>query len=216
MKKHLNDIIAIGSGVLVTSLLVWWVIANSPSKDVKRVMTSTVALELPSFSNTFKSNKLQKEAGPAIGDGAIISRPIKGLGGYKHYGVYIDGKIAHFNQYGFHLDSLDDFAEGSVVKVIKHSLKGKDREEFRARLKKMIKKYKHSNYDAINNNCEHFVNEAVYNAKISMQSDLTKDMLESYAPEIKEELKKNNLGLLIPAFDNLVNKALKDSSNLKK
>ena len=67
------------------------------------------------------------------------------------------------------------------------------------------------------NNCEHFANDLVFGKHISMQSDLTQDMMKSYNPMIREELAKSKLAVFLPAYDNFAKKILKDSiDTLKK
>ena len=211
-KEKIQNTAAIVIILAVVVGLFWWVFSHSPSKSVRQVIEKPLDINIPSYKITSAFNT-NIEEGPALGDGAIISRPIKGLGGFKHYGVMIGNKVSHFNQYGYHLDSIGGFAEGAVVKIVKRGLVGKDLAAFKLRFDKIVKKYKGAKYDAMNNNCEHYVNEMVFGIHKSMQSELTMDMVKSYTPMLRENLAKSKVAVFLPAFDNMIKQL--DSDTLK-
>lgn len=205
--KVYDSIVILGIIIAVVTLL-WWVMSYSHPDKVKAALSAPLDIELPTY-NTVSS--VLETGTNALGDGAIVSRPIQALGGFRHYGVMMDGKVLHYNQYGLHIDSIGAFAAGDVVKVVKKGLSGDNLKEFKRRCEKIVKKYKNSDYDAMKNNCEHFVNELVYGKKISMQSDLTQDMMKSYNPMIRDEISKSKFSYLLPAYDNYVKKIIKDT-----
>jgi len=207
-KTKVYDYMMILGIIIVVVALLWWVMSYSNPDKVKAALSAPLDIELPTYKTV---SSAFETSGDALGDGAIISRPIQGLGGFRHYGVMIGGMVAHYNQYGYHLDSISDFAAGDIVKVVKRGLTGDNLKIFKKRYRAIIKKYDKSDYDAMKNNCEHFANEMVFGKHISMQSDLTQDMMKSYNPMIREEISKSKLSYLLPAYDNYVKKIMKDT-----
>jgi hypothetical protein len=212
MKQRYKDLLVITPIILVILALFIWGFHSQKTPSVKEAMTAPLNVQLPEYETVAKPFQ---EVGKALGDGAIISRPIKGLGGFKHYGVMLKNKVVHFNQYGLHTDELDVFSEGATVKVVRPGLMGEALERFKHNIKHIMAKYKSSSYDAMKNNCEHFVNELAYGQKVSMQANLTKEMVISYDTLIRNELSKNKLAILIPVYDAAVKKIVNDSSNEK-
>ena len=134
------------------------------------------------------------------------------LGGYRHYGIMYNGMVSHFNEYGYHEDSIKEFAKNLPIKVIRGGLVGEDLAKFKARYKICIEKYKNSKYNAVDNNCEHFVNEVEFGIKKSMQSDFTKEMVKCYDSVFMKELNKSDIGrLCIPLYKNTKDKYIKDT-----
>ena len=138
MKKStvIDGSIILGIIVAVVTLL-WWVMSYSHPDKVKAALSAPLNLELPTYET---ASSVFEKSGNALGDGAIISRPIQGLGGFRHYGVMIKGKVAHYNQYGLHVDPIETFAAGDVVKVVKRGLLGDNLKEFKKRYKSTMKK----------------------------------------------------------------------------
>jgi len=210
-KKHIiiTNILVVGCAVGIVIGVFVWGLSYTNALNEKKSHASNFTLNLPDFNkynNTVDSNTVVKTN--ALGDGAIISRPIKGLGGYKHYGVMCKGRVLHYNQYNLYNSTLEEFSENIPIKVVKPGLYGKELQAFYKRKNRIINKYVDSKYDAVNNNCEHFVNELVYNTKKSMQSDITKEMLTAYDTVIQNELIKNNMQLLVPAYNQFVRKLI--------
>lgn len=207
IKKYQETIVVIVFCIIIIGLISWGL---SYRKNTVAEKLSKTNFELPDYTLPVKSKTISPP-GNALGDGAIISRPIKGLGGYKHYGVMLKNKVVHFNQHGLHVDQIDNFADGSVIKVTRPGLTGNELAKFYKRYEKICKRYGTAKYDAINNNCEHFVNELIYGRKISMQSNITKDMIVAYDTVVRNKLIQNKLGMLIPAYDIAIKKLKTDT-----
>lgn len=126
--------------------------------------------------------------GSALSSGAIIRRPIKDVQFLYHYGIMLDDKVVHYNQTGLHVSSLDSFAQGATVTVLQKGLVGDEYKTFRERAKNVIKQYRSSKYDAIHNNCEHFVMEMRYGIKQSIQSDAIQTYVKNYYPSVRQNI----------------------------
>ena len=99
-----------------------------------------------------------------------------------HFGLYLgDDKII---QYGLAKDflntkkedvkvlitSMDEFLNGKMALVRIYSLMDKiKKNSVKKSIQKAMDRLNEQNYDPINNNCEHFVNECVFNKHISSQ-----------------------------------------------
>jgi hypothetical protein len=112
-------------------------------------------------------------------DGNIIKRKISGTP-FFHFGVVNGDKIIHFDQLGVHESTLQEFAKGETVELvsdkvvnIKNNLWKKD-------------KWNGEKYDMMQNNCEHFAFDLVFNEKISHQTDKTFEYLKTSAPVTKK------------------------------
>lgn len=135
----------------------------------------------------------------ALSDGAIITRPVidnngKAVPFYTHFGVMWGGKVSHWDQFGHHLSTLDEFAKGQTVKVLSKGLTGKNLIDFKTRYKKTVELYKQGKYDAVKNNCEHFAMECVWGVKRSIQSETTLEMSKIYWAEMKKTILIKNPG----------------------
>jgi len=135
----------------------------------------------------------------ALGDGAIITRPVIDDNGrpvpfYNHFGVMWQGKVSNWDQNGHHLITLEEFAKKQTVKVLSPGLTGKDLQNFKTRYKNTVELYKQGKYDAVKNNCEHFAMEMVYGVKRSLQSETTIEMSKIYWTEMKKTILVKNPG----------------------
>lgn len=120
-----------------------------------------------------------------------LREPIKGdivrieiNNGLYHYGIYLgDDEVI---QYGFSSDAfsvdksnvevnispMSDFAKGKMVQVRDYSLIEKmKKNKADVAISKAKSRLGEKKYDLINNNCEHFVNECVFNKHISLQAE---------------------------------------------
>lgn len=194
--------------VVVITASAFWLFAHKPA-NINTLHDTK--FEIPEVNIKSKYNKDIDTDGSALGDGAIISRRINGMPGFKHYGVMNNGKVAHFNQYGLHLDSLSVFANDEVVKVVMPGQSKQSLVEFKNRFDKIMKKYKNLKYNATNNNCEHFMSELALGERQSIQIDYAKKTLMMYEPMIIDELKKRNANYMIPFVQLTINDFLKDT-----
>jgi len=142
----------------------------------------------------------------ALSDGAIIRRPIVSENGnaikfYFHYGVIYGTKsvkdkngkvtkvimVSHYGENGLMYTTLDEFAKNEEIKVITKGIEPNSPEmiEFKKRYNSIVTKYKTSAYNAINNNCEHFVMELIYGIHKSFQSDYTVSFVKTSWQEYK-------------------------------
>jgi hypothetical protein len=80
--------------------------------------------------------------------------------------------------FGHDEDSIKEFAKNLPIKVIRGGLAGEDLAKFKANYNYYKDKYKKSKYNAVDNNCEHYVNEVIFGVHQSMQSDFTKEMVK--------------------------------------
>lgn len=115
---------------------------------------------------------------PKAGD--IVKVEIKK--GIYHFGLYLgDDKII---QYGLAKDflntkkedvcvlisSMDEFLDGKMALVRLYSFTEKfKKNSVKKSIDKALARLGEKSYDPINNNCEHFVNECVFNKHISTQ-----------------------------------------------
>jgi len=115
---------------------------------------------------------------PKAGD--IVKVEIKN--GIYHFGLYLgDDKII---QYGLAKDflntkkedvcvlisSMDEFLDGKMALVRLYSFTEKfKKNSVKKSIDKALARLGEKSYDPINNNCEHFVNECVFNKHISTQ-----------------------------------------------
>lgn len=213
MKDKYTDYIVIFSVILVISLTIFWITRTSVNGEVREIITTPINTDIQINSiQSISSDKKYSTSGKALGDGAIISRPIEMLGGYRHYGIMYNGLVSHFNEYGYHEDSIKEFAKNLPIKVIRGGLSGEDLAKFKANYKYYKDKYKKSKYNAVDNNCEHYVNEVIFGVHQSMQSDFTKEMVKCYDSVFIKELNKSDLGrLCIPLYKNTKDKYIKDT-----
>ena len=112
--------------------------------------------------------------------GDIVKVEIKN--GIYHFGLYLgDDKII---QYGLAKDflntkkedvcvlisSMDEFLDGKMALVRIYSFTEKfKKNSVKKSIDKALARLGEKSYDPINNNCEHFVNECVFNKHISTQ-----------------------------------------------
>jgi len=135
----------------------------------------------------------------ALSDGAIITRPVIDDNGrpvpfYTHFGVMWGGRVSHWDQAGHHLSEISEFAKGQNIKVLARGLSGKQLEDFRKRYNETVELYKRGKYDAVKNNCEHFVMEVTYGIRRSVQSETTLEMSKIYWTEMKKTIIAKNPG----------------------
>lgn len=218
MKKYLAEIAGAISILLFVGLCTWWISSKSPSTSVSQMMHREI--EVPQFDNIGTLlNQQVIPTGSALGDGAIVSRPIRGLAGAKHYGTMKNGLVAHFNQFGFHLDSIAVFAKDESVKVVRRGLNGPSLKAFEMRYNKIVAKYKKSQYSAMQNNCEHFVTELVFGVKASAQSKFAMDAIKFYKPMIIEEVQNSKFAFAAPgiqlALNNITGDTIPQSDSTK-
>lgn len=101
-----------------------------------------------------------------------------------HYGIYLgDDKIIEYGSakdflntkkedVKVQISSMKEFLSGKMALVRVYSLIDKiKKNSVKKTIKKAMDRIDEQKYDPINNNCEHFVNECVFNKHISKQSD---------------------------------------------
>jgi hypothetical protein len=94
--------------------------------------------------------------------------------GYSHHGLYIgDRKVVHysglsesFNKGSVEITTLDEFAQGNDHDVKIHLIQRFNADE---RVERAMSKLGEDSYNAVFNNCEHFVNWCFFGLKISSQ-----------------------------------------------
>ena len=115
---------------------------------------------------------------PKIGD--IIKVEISS--NLYHFGLYIgDDKIIHYGTKDFlnnkedvcvNITSMEDFLGGKMALVRVFSFSEKFKKNSRKKSVKLaLDRLGEKKYDPLNNNCEHFVNECVFNKHISNQAN---------------------------------------------
>lgn len=132
-------------------------------------------------------NSVYSQLGNALGDGALVQRPVKEAQFLYHYGVMVEGKVVHYNQTGLHISTLYEFSPCATIKVLHRGLTGEDLKQFRLRYNKIVYKYKNTKYDAVKNNCEHFVTELLIGTKRSFQSENAQMYVSTYWPVLREK-----------------------------
>lgn len=114
-------------------------------------------------------------------EGNIIKRKISGTP-FFHFGVVNGDKIIHFDQLGVHESTLQEFAKGEGVELVSDKV---------VNIKNNLWKkegWKKEKYDMMQNNCEHFAFDLVFNQKVSHQTDKTFEYLKTSAPVMEEYL----------------------------
>ncbi len=101
-----------------------------------------------------------------------------------HYGIYLgEDKIIEYGsakdflntkkeEVKVQISSMNDFLCGKMALVRVYSLMDRlKKNSVKKTIKLALDRVGEMKYDPINNNCEHFVNECVFNKHISKQSD---------------------------------------------
>jgi len=101
-----------------------------------------------------------------------------------HFGIYLgEDKIIEYGSakdflntkkedVKVQISSMKEFLSGKMALVRVYSLIDKlKKNSVKKTIKKAMDRIDEQKYDPINNNCEHFVNECVFNKHISKQSD---------------------------------------------